>query len=134
MVLPRTEPRQAAMTRVAMPASRASFTATMVSTNRDGARYAQERAYLLKAGSAKTRARMQKLAPNPAVKSDATGDVVNVGTDPLTHIRVTRLEISCAPTVEWWARTASVPEKSLWVRFPSFITRTYQTERSAMLT
>ena len=37
MVLPRTDPPQALMTRIAMPDLRASLTATVASTRRDGA-------------------------------------------------------------------------------------------------
>ena len=37
MVLPRTEPPQAAITRIAMCDLRASLTATVASTSRDGA-------------------------------------------------------------------------------------------------
>ena len=37
IVLPRTEPPQALMTRIAMLDLRASFTATVASTSRDGA-------------------------------------------------------------------------------------------------
>ena len=34
-----------------------------------------------KAGASETRSGMQELAPNAAIKSDATGDVMDVGTD-----------------------------------------------------